>query len=57
MAAGKPTQSQIDDVLNDAYESVDSGSSRWPGMTYEQGVASALDWVSGNVTDNPFEEN
>ena len=37
-----PTQDEIDDVLNQCME---AGSSRWPGMTYEQGVAAALRWM------------
>lgn len=28
---------------------------KWPGMTYEQGVAMALDWVLGDEDDDPTE--
>lgn len=52
----KVTDSEIDDVLNDANDSIDEGTSRWPGMTYEQGVAAALNWIA-NDDDAPFEEN
>ncbi|AEP29923.1 hypothetical protein [Brumicola nitratireducens] len=29
--------------------------SKYPGMTYEQGVADALDWAAGHVADDEFE--
>jgi len=51
------TQEQIDDVVNDAYENIEEGTTRWPGMTYEQGVADALQWVNGDREESPFEEN
>jgi hypothetical protein len=37
-------------------EQIDQGGSRFPGMTYEQGVQAALDWLFGNVEDHPYEE-
>ncbi|QNJ55558.1 hypothetical protein SEA_PHINKY_67 [Microbacterium phage Phinky] len=52
----KVTESEIDDALNDANDSIDEGTSRWPGMTYEQGVAAALNWIH-NDDVSPFEEN
>lgn len=34
-----------------------SGSgSRWPGMTYEQGVDNALRWAAGESDDDPMED-
>lgn len=51
------SKEEIDNVVNDAHENIDEGSSRWPGMTYEQGVANALQWVTGENDDHPFEEN
>ncbi|QUE25353.1 hypothetical protein SEA_FIZZLES_59 [Microbacterium phage Fizzles] len=53
----KVTDEQVSEAINDAYESIDEGTSRWPGMTYEQGVAAALEWVTGENPDGPFEEN
>lgn len=50
------TQAEIDEVLNEALESEENGRTRWPGMTYEQGVAAALYWVTGNVEDSPMAE-
>lgn len=42
-----PSQSEIDDVLNQCAEASDSGS-RWPGMSYEQGVEAAIRWMQGD---------
>ena len=53
----KITTEQIDDVVNDAYENIEDGTTRWSGMTYEQGVADALQWITGDREDSPFEEN
>ena len=43
----KPTEEEMDAVINDCVESEEEGASRWPGMTYEQGVKAALEWVQG----------
>lgn len=40
--------SEIDDVLNDCDDQEEQGGSRYPGMTYEQGVAQAIRWLTGD---------
>ncbi len=50
-----PTEEQIDEVVNKCVESEETGVSRWPGMTYEQGVKAALEWVQG-YGENPIED-
>ena len=49
-----PTQSEIDDVLNQCADAIDDGS-RWPGMSYEQGVEAAIRWMLGDF-ENPMSE-
>ena len=44
----KPTDNEIDDVLNHCLESEDTGESIYPGMTYEQGVKAAIEWLDPN---------
>lgn len=47
------TEEEIDEQLNKAIE----GSykpSRWPSMTYEQGVRAAMDWLLGDDDDPPM---
>ena len=43
----KVIEEEMDAVINDCVESEENGESRWPGMTYEQGVKAALEWVQG----------
>lgn len=52
----KPTQEQIDEQLNLAAEAVDEGQSKWPGMTYEQGVDNAIRWMTGESDQPPMED-
>lgn len=51
-----PSQTEIDDVLNQCSESADSGRSKFPGMSYEQGVEAAILWMQGNSDTNPMED-
>lgn len=50
------TDKQIDDVLNDVHEQIDEGGSRFRGMSYEEGVAAALHWVTGESDEHPYED-
>jgi hypothetical protein len=43
----KRTQKEIDDVLNWCDDTVETGRSHFPGMTYEEGVQAAIDWLQG----------
>ena len=52
-----PTEDEIEEQLNLALESVAEGRSRWPGMTYEQGVENTLRWLSGDADDGPMSED
>lgn len=42
-----PPQNEIDDVLNWCAEGEDEGT-HFRGMSYEQGVRAAIDWMQGN---------
>jgi len=44
------TQKEVDAVVDKCI----SGD-RFPGMTYEEGVRNALDWLTGEIDDSPFE--
>ena len=52
----KPTEREINDVLNQCVEAEETGESRWPGMSYEQGVKAGIEWVLGQTTDNPLDD-
>ena len=51
----KPTNDQIEDAIADAEEAMD-GDSKWPGLTYEQGVAEALRWALGQTNLHPLSD-
>ena len=50
------SQEEIDAQLNKATDGIDEGS-KWPGMSYEQGVQAALLWVTGGWNDKPMEDD
>jgi hypothetical protein len=51
-----PDENEIDDdVLNECAECEDSGRSKYPGMSYEQGVTAAIRWMQGDGS-NPMTE-
>jgi len=52
----KPTEDQINEVLNKCSEAEEGGETKWPGMTYEQGVKNGIEWVLGYISANPVEE-
>ena len=49
----KRTQDQIDELLNRCIEAEETGVSEYPGMSYEQGIKAAIEWLDGG--DYPFE--
>ena len=52
----KRGKTEIDDVLQKAHEGIEVGS-KVPGMSYEEGVVAAIDWMTGFTEDNPMEED
>lgn len=51
-----PDQDEIGEVLNQCSEAADSGRSKFPGMSYEQGVEAAIRWMQGDTDVNPMED-
>ena len=53
----KPTDKQIEEQWDKASEvAMGALPSRYPGMSYEEGVEAALAWVTGNSDDAPMED-
>jgi hypothetical protein len=50
----KRTNTQIDDLLNDLAEADAEGTTKFRGMTYEQGAKYALEWLLGLSDDHPM---
>ncbi len=51
----KRSEEEINEVLNQAALGIDSGS-KFPGMSFEEGVQQFADWLFGQVEDSPFED-
>ena len=49
------TKEEIDDLLNRCVESEETGESKYFGMTYEQGIKAAIEWLYEDG-DNPLDE-
>jgi len=49
------TQDEIDKQLNLAVEGIDEGS-KYPGMSYEEGIQNMYDWLIGQIDDAPMDE-
>ena len=45
---------QTKEIIERALARVDAHKSKFPGMTYEQGVDEALQWVLGDLLDDEF---
>lgn len=52
----KVTEEEINKVLNRCAENTDAGKSEYPGMSYEDGVQNALNWVLRHWDDKPFDD-
>jgi len=50
------SEQEIQDQIAAAEDSVATGESRWPGMSYEDGVSAALRWCIGESDDVPMED-
>ena len=49
----KRTQEEIEQLYADAAEQMDS-KSKFPGMSYEEGIMAVIDWLDGQ--ENPMED-
>lgn len=51
----KRSNNAIDNLLNFCAHQEENGETLYPGMTYEEGVKTALEWVMGDIEDHPTE--
>lgn len=47
---------EVEEVRDTALLSTSEGTTRYPGMTYEEGVEAALSWVLDDRDTNPLED-
>lgn len=60
MALAEETPFSLEAAEEQAYEASKQaleGSSRFPGMSYEQGVLAAIEWALGHTNDIPYPES
>jgi len=50
------TEKQKDDLLNRCADLDDSGKNPFFGMTYAQGVQNGINWMLGDMDEDPLEE-
>ena len=50
----KRTKEEIDEQVNRAHETAED--SRYFGMTFEQGVIAAIEWILGETDELPMED-
>lgn len=46
----------IDDLLNNVMDKIDEGGSKFPGLTFEEGVRDSILWLTGQSQDHPYED-
>jgi hypothetical protein len=56
MSSKRKTVEEMDAVVNEVSEQIHAGGSKFPGMSYEEGVEAALRWVLWDDSPNPMEE-
>jgi hypothetical protein len=49
------TDEEIEDLLDKVVDSFNNGTN-FPGMSYEQGIMYAIQWLTGQSDDNPLSE-
>ena len=49
------SEEEINEQLNKASDGMDNGS-KYPGMSFEEGVSEAIRWIIGDLEDAPFSE-
>ena len=47
------TESEVNEQIN---EGLASRQTKWPNLTYEEGVVAALAWAIGRTDDKPMED-
>lgn len=47
---------EVEAALNDAEDVVMEGGTKYPGMTYEEGVAAAFKFALGYTDENPMSD-
>ena len=50
------TEEEINRLLNECVEAEEMGTTKFPGMTYEQGLKDAIEWLCGDSSCYPLDD-
>jgi hypothetical protein len=50
------TQEEVNQQLDKVNDNINKGISKYPGMTYEEGIRAAIDWMSGESDEPPMDD-
>lgn len=48
---------EIDELIDDCTRSESEGRSKYPGMTFEQGIRTAILWLTEEAESHPLKED
>lgn len=46
---------EINDLFDECMGSIKNSNSKYPGMSYEEGIKNAILWLCGDTDDNPMD--
>ena len=53
---GSKTEDDLYEQIDLANDCINSGESKYPGMSYEEGVKSAIEWILGLIPEAPMKD-
>jgi hypothetical protein len=51
------SQEEVNEQIDRASDNINKGISKYPGMTYEEGIRAAIDWMSGESDELPMDDD
>ncbi len=54
MAQFCKTREEINEVIDECSELIDNGVSKYPRMSYEEGIKAAPEWAFGDIDEHPM---
>ena len=53
--SSEKTQEDISDLVAACFEALENGS-KFPGMSYEEGILAAIEWLEGDMEGDPLDD-
>ena len=48
-------EEEIDKLVSVCHDGIDKEGSKFPGMSYEQGIVAAIEWLRGDMNEHPMD--